>query len=197
MLQDPSSILYSDGLRFYHAAFDSQSWNLVCTALDEDFAPLEVSPSTQQPPITMENQFLLQQSIIRSVEIDFQVFGNVSALQTEIIRSIPTELKGLFFLNFGFRNIDLYVIYDILNILKFKNLAAAIDLQFGQDVVFLLTRPGKIYYRGQGIALFGLVSRKNSWKQLRITEQIISIAVDNEHHMLSFTICKILTSIIT
>lgn len=43
------AVLFSDGGQFFHLSFDPSHWNLVCTALDEQFTPVEQSPTTQPP----------------------------------------------------------------------------------------------------------------------------------------------------
>ncbi|CAD5224052.1 unnamed protein product [Bursaphelenchus okinawaensis] len=78
-----------------------------------------------------------------------------------------------------FNHKQLTLLHTITSSLK----NSAVDLQMGNDVGFLLTRNGKIYYSGHGDT-FGLTYSPDLWLEVPLEEAIVSFTLDSHANCL-------------
>uniref|UniRef100_A0A914IDA9 4Fe-4S ferredoxin-type domain-containing protein n=1 Tax=Globodera rostochiensis TaxID=31243 RepID=A0A914IDA9_GLORO len=154
-------LLFSDGRQFWLAALDDQ-WHLVCTPLDDSFAPMsgEQSPNSADgdgctaaanPPRTQPSQ-------VRLMECEFCAFGELEETHEQMLRSIPAKLRGI-----------------------------TADLQLGPGIGFLLSRCGKVFFAGPASdSDFGLCSPPpvGCWTRLNVPEPIVSMALESNSQTL-------------
>ncbi|CAD5232657.1 unnamed protein product [Bursaphelenchus xylophilus] len=90
----------------------------------------------------------------RLMDIGYAAMGDFNQKQLTILHSITSTLKN-----------------------------AAVDLQLGTDVGFILTRAGKIHYCGHG-ETFGLTYSPDQWLEITLEESIVSFTLDSHANCL-------------